>query len=98
MFTGIFFQGINGTTVNFLVAFLGIIATILTVGYTFWPLRRIFFGKLPEALENVHEAPLTMVAPLLALAVIAIFIGIYPEMFTRLLIGYARTLPGLGGH
>ncbi len=97
MFTGIFLQGVNGTAVNFTIAFLGIIATLLTVGYTFWPLRRIFFGKLPDALQNVHEAPLIMVAPLLALAVISILIGIYPEMITKLLIGYARTLP-LGGH
>ena len=32
----------------------GIIATILTVAYTFWPVRKIFFGPLPAHLAERH--------------------------------------------
>jgi proton-translocating NADH-quinone oxidoreductase chain M len=98
MFVGIFQQGVFGTNVNIMVAFLGIVATILTVGYTLWPLRRIFFGKLPDALQTVHEAPLVMIAPLMALALISLLIGIYPELITKLLYSYAHSLPIPGGH
>jgi NADH-quinone oxidoreductase subunit M len=97
MFAGIFSLGVNGAQVNLAVAFLGIIATLLTVGYTLWPLRRIFFGKLPEGLQSVHEAPWVMIAPLLALAVISLLIGVYPELMTKLLYGYAHSLPIPGG-
>jgi formate hydrogenlyase subunit 3/multisubunit Na+/H+ antiporter MnhD subunit len=46
MFDGIFTHGTLGTEANMAVAFLGIIATVLTVGYTFWPVRKIFFVPL----------------------------------------------------
>ena len=58
MFVGIFFQGAYGVTTNLVIAVLGIIATALTVAYTFWPVRRIFFGPLPAHLQSVTEAPL----------------------------------------
>lgn len=97
MFTGIFTQGVNGTSVNLIVAIAGIAATALTIAYTFWPLRRIFFGQLPTTLQNVKEAPLTMTVPLLTLAVISVLIGIYPDLITKLLVQFARGLPISGG-
>jgi NADH-quinone oxidoreductase subunit M len=92
MFTGIFTQGTLGTSANLLVAFLGIIATALTVGYTFWPVRRIFFGRLPDELQNVKEAPLTMTVPLFSLIVVVILIGIYPDLVMKTLYAYAQSI------
>jgi NADH-quinone oxidoreductase subunit M len=97
MFTGIFLQGVSGNLVNLVVPFLGIIATLLTVAYTLWPFRRIFFGPLPSSMEAVSEAPVTMTVPLLVILAIAIVIGIYPDFIFKLLASYMTGLPVLGG-
>jgi NADH-quinone oxidoreductase subunit M len=97
MFVGIFFQGAFGVTINLVIAFLGMIATALTVAYTFWPVRRIFFGALPPSLQGIKEGPLTMTMPLLALAAISILIGIYPDLLTKMLIAFANGLQLKGG-
>jgi NADH-quinone oxidoreductase subunit M len=97
MFAGIFFQGAYGASINLVIAILGIVATALTVAYTFWPVRRIFFGPLPAHLQNVAEAPLTMTVPLLALAAISIILGIYPDLVTKMLVNFATSLPVLKG-
>ena len=96
MFAGIFTQGASGSATYLAVAFLGIIATLLTVAYCLWPMRRIFFGSLPSSLDGVKEAPLSMTLPLLAVVVVAILIGIYPDVVAKLLINFARGLP-IGG-
>jgi len=97
LFAGVFSRGATGPLGwTFVVAIFGIAATILTVAYTFWPLRRMFFGALPAELAQVKEAPLTMTVPLLFLAGLSILIGIYPDLFFRFLYHYASTLP-LGG-
>lgn len=97
MFTGIFFQGAYGATVNLLIAVLGIVATVLTVAYTFWPVRRIFFGPLPSHLQAVTEAPLAMTVPLFALAAISLLLGIYPDLLTKMLVNFAGSLSVLKG-
>lgn len=97
LFTGVFFHGTSGVLGwNFVVAIFAIAATILTVGYTFWPMRRMFFGPLPAELANVKEAPLIMTAPLIALAALSIILGLYPDLFFKFLYHYA-TLLHLGG-
>jgi len=100
MFAGIFTQGATGSSAYLAVAILGLIATLFTVAYTFWPIRKIFFGSLPASLEEVKEAPLTMTLPLLAMVVLSVVIGIYPDLISKTLIGFANGLPirgGLGG-
>ncbi|TLY15630.1 MAG: NADH dehydrogenase [Thaumarchaeota archaeon] len=97
MFVGIFTQGSIGSLAYGVVAVFGMIATLFTVAYTFWPIRRIFFGPISSAMEGVKEAPLTMTAPLLSLAAISIIIGVYPESVTRFLYPYVSGLPVLGG-
>ena len=95
MFAGIFSQGAQGSTAFMALAILGLIATLFTVAYTFWPVKRIFFGPLASGLEEVKEAPLTMTLPLLGLVVASILIGIYPDLVSKFLIGFANTVaPG----
>jgi formate hydrogenlyase subunit 3/multisubunit Na+/H+ antiporter MnhD subunit len=98
MFAGIFFQGAyGGSHLYLLIAVLGIIGTALTVAYTFWPVKRIFFGPLPSHLRSVTEAPLTMTIPLFVLVVVSIVLGIYPDLVTKMLVNFANTLPVLKG-
>ncbi len=91
MFAGIFAKGTAGSA-YFAVALLGLIATVFTVGYTFWPIKRIFFGELAPGLEAVKEAPLTMTVPLLSVMVVSIAIGIYPDLLAKLLVEFAKSL------
>ena len=96
MFAGIFSQGAQGSSAFLALAILGLIATLFTVAYTFWPVKRIFFGPLASGLEGVKEAPLTMTLPLLGLVVASILIGIYPDLVSKFLIGFANTVSSGG--
>jgi formate hydrogenlyase subunit 3/multisubunit Na+/H+ antiporter MnhD subunit len=93
MFAGIFARGVTGTA-YFLVALLGLVATLFTVAYTFWPIRKIFFGALGPGLEEVKDAPLTMTLPILAIAVVSVLVGIYPDLVSKTLIAVAKALLG----
>ena len=92
LFSGVFLQGIQSGLFIFVVAMLSMIATAFTVVYTFWPVKRMFFGPIPSNLKNVKEAPLIMVGPLLALALISILIGIYPNLVMDFLVSWAENL------
>ena len=94
MFAGIFSQGVHGSSAYLAVAILGLVATLFTVAYTFWPVKRIFYGPLASGLDGVKEAPLAMTLPLLAVVVVSILIGIYPDMITKFLTGFAHILGG----
>jgi len=85
MFVGIFSQGFHGSTTGLVIALIGIFATFLTLIYTFWPIKRIFFGPLPDGLERVERAPYVMTIPLLILAIISLILGIYPDILMRFL-------------
>jgi NADH-quinone oxidoreductase subunit M len=98
LFAGVFSKGVSGVLGwYFVVAVAGLATTILTVAYTFWPMKRMFFGPLPSNLQDVKEAPITMTAPLMALVAISLLIGIYPDLFFKFLYQFASSLP-LGGH
>jgi len=86
MFVGIFQLGSYNAMLNLIVAMVGIFATFLSVVYTFWPIARVFFGPLPASLENVKEAPLSMIIPLFVLALVSFLIGVFPELITNFLI------------
>lgn len=61
---------------------VGIIMTILTIGYAFWTIRRVFYGPLPEHLKQVKEAPMMMLIPIVVFAVLVIVLGIWPTLIT----------------
>lgn len=82
IFSGTFSTALAGSTTQLLIAVVSIIMTVLTVGYSLWTMRRIFFGPLPEHLKDVKEAPLTMTLPLLVFALFSVIIGIYPKFVT----------------
>jgi NADH-quinone oxidoreductase subunit M len=91
LFVGVFQQASFGAIFNLTIALVGIFATFLTVIYTFWPIMRIFFGPTPPSMENVKEAPWSMIVPLFVLAIISFLIGVFPQLITHFLI------PVLGG-
>jgi len=86
MFTGIFERGMRDSTV-LVIAILGVLAILLTVGYTFSVVKKVFFGPLkPHFLDDrIKDPPLTMSIPLLSVAGVSIILGMYPKIIMDLL-------------
>lgn len=88
IFTGVFQNALMHSTSQLIVALVAIIMTVLTVGYSLWTVRRIFFGPLVKEMEDVKEAPQLMLAPIIALALLTIATGIYPRLVTDFLMRF----------
>jgi len=84
IFAGVFNNGL-ATPELVWTGIVGIIMTVLTIGYAFWTIRRVFYGPLPGHLKNVKEAPLTMLLPIVVFAVLVILLGIWPTLITQYL-------------
>jgi NADH-quinone oxidoreductase subunit M len=82
MFTGIFERGVLSSPFGITVAILGILAILLTVGYTFNGMRKIFFGPLSPTMasKQLKDPPLLMSIPLLIVAGCSIVLGLYPRL------------------
>ncbi|MEA1957657.1 MAG: proton-conducting transporter membrane subunit [Euryarchaeota archaeon] len=87
MFTGIFMHGTHGPSIVLLIAILAITAVGLTIAYTFWSIKRIFFGPMSPELANndkIADPPVLMWLPILLLGVVSIFLGLYPRLILDL--------------
>jgi NADH-quinone oxidoreductase subunit M len=73
---------------------LGVVSTAITAGYSLWAVKRIFFGKLPDSLSSVTEAPFTVTGPLLVLAVVSLVLGVFPDVVERMLLPAVRVIVG----
>src|SRR5437667_2494614 len=76
------------------IAALGIIATALTAVYFLMSMKKIFFGAPNSDTSDVKEAPWTITLPLIALSIVTIILGIYPEPILRRLLSAARSIVG----
>jgi NADH-quinone oxidoreductase subunit M len=85
----------EGSTLRMITFGLGLVATVLTMSYILWMLKRVFFGKLPENLSNVKEASWYMTAPMMVLAGFTIVVGIYPDIFLEKIIPYMNGVLGV---
>jgi len=79
IFLGAFGPGVEILSADFYVALVALISTALTVGYTTWTMRRVFFGPLPEHLADVEEAPTMMLLAMVLLIAFSVVLGIYPR-------------------
>lgn len=84
----------TGSVLRLVTFGLGLVATVITMSYMLWMLKRVFFGKLPENLSHVKEASLYMTAPLMVLAGFTIVVGIYPDIFFKDIIPYMKGVLG----
>ncbi|QLH05962.1 complex I subunit 4 family protein [Nitrosopumilus ureiphilus] len=85
----------EGSTIRAVTFGLGLVATVLTMSYMLWMLKRVFFGKTPEHLENVKEGSWYMTAPMMVLAGFSIVVGIYPDIFLKTIIPYMNGVLGV---
>ena len=96
MFNGALQTAIQeGSTIRMISFALGLIATVITMAYSLWMMKRVFFGKLPEHLENTKEASWYVTGPMMVLAGFTIVIGIYPDIFFNQIIPYMKGLVGV---
>ena len=84
----------EGSTLRAVGFGLGLIATVLTMSYLLWMLKRVFFGKTPKHLENVKEGSWYMTVPMMVLAGFSIVLGIYPDIFYRSILPYMNGVLG----
>lgn len=95
IFAGSFNQAFTlDSMLRIVLSFLGVVSTAITAGYSLWAVKRIFFGKLPDELSNVTEAPWIVTGPLLVLAAVSILLGIYPDLVERLLLPSVKIIVG----
>ncbi len=85
----------EGSTLRAVTFGLGLVATALTMSYMLWMLKRVFFGKTPEHLENVKEGSWYMTTPMMVLAGFSIVVGIYPDIFFKTIIPYMNGVLGV---
>lgn len=96
--TGIFGKAIKTMSItDFWIGVLAAIGTTMTVGYAVWAIRRIFFGPLPEHLNEFRDPPAVVLLPLAILAVLSVIFGLDPDPLYKLLYSYARGLGLIGG-
>ncbi|MBT8762830.1 oxidoreductase [Desulfohalobiaceae bacterium Ax17] len=62
------------------LAMLSMLASVLTLASFVKFLHSAFFGQLPRELENVTEAPKSMLVPMLILALLCILFGVFPGL------------------
>ncbi|NPV75835.1 MAG: NADH-quinone oxidoreductase subunit M [Anaerolineae bacterium] len=81
-----------------LVAIISILGVLVTAGYIFIVIRRVFFGNLPAELEPVREIILQDKAAIALLSFLMVILGWMPSLMTKTLqTGVDRVLLLLGG-
>ena len=84
IFTGaIGSASLTGETFKIIMTIIAIIATALTFAYALWSIRKMLFGQTPPQLSEAKEAPISLLAPLIVMALISIGLGLYPAIFTK---------------
>ncbi len=58
---------------------IGAVTIVLTAGYMLWLLQRVFLGTLPEKWKTLTDVDGREMVMLVPLAIIVIFLGIYPS-------------------
>jgi NADH-quinone oxidoreductase subunit M len=85
-FTGAF-QSMQASAFGRVVVVAAVLATLMTLVYTFLVGIRVFFGPPKPELDHpaIKDPPLTMSVPLLALALCALALGLFPQPLLALL-------------
>ena len=89
IFAGSMYTGFSGALspdmTRVAITSVAVAASVLTAAYGLWTIRRVFFGPLKENLKDAHEAPWLMLAPIIVLTILAVILGIYPTLLTRII-------------
>jgi NADH-quinone oxidoreductase subunit M len=67
------------------VTILSTLGIVLTAGYMLWTMQRVFLGSLPDRWKNLTDVNAREIFSLGILAVIVIFLGVYPSPVLNLM-------------
>jgi NADH-quinone oxidoreductase subunit M len=76
-------------------SFIGVVSTILTVGYLLLFAWKVFFGSLPKRFKNITESPPLLLIPILILTSFTIILGIWPGLVLQFIAPAAEILSNL---
>jgi NADH:ubiquinone oxidoreductase subunit 4 (subunit M) len=62
---------------------LAVVATGLTAAYYLWSIRRIFFGQVPEGMEDVRDPPRLILVITGLMIFVVVVLGVWPWMLWR---------------
>ena len=79
------FQKVQAHPIGLVVVVAAILASLMTLIYTFLAGIRIFFGRPNPDFDTAADPPLTMSIPLICLALLAVFLGLFPHPVLTLL-------------
>ncbi len=79
------FLGSFGTETIRVLAMISTLGILLGAAYMLWTLQRIFFGKFNEKWSNLPDLDFREYAMLVPLAIIVIFLGIYPSAMLNIM-------------
>lgn len=82
MFVGAF-KAISNDSFYVTPVILVLIATVLSLAYSLRYISSVFFGQ--TKIENAKDAPPLMAAAMLILAFLIVFLGLWPDLFLRLI-------------
>ncbi|MFA9397803.1 MAG: proton-conducting transporter membrane subunit [Clostridiaceae bacterium] len=68
------------------VTVIALLTSVLTLASLVKVIHSVFFGQLNEEHKDVKEAPLSMRIPMIVLAIIALVVGIIPNVISKYLI------------
>jgi len=71
------------------------VTIVLTAGYMLWVLQRVFLGTLPEKWNGLTDMNGRETVMLVSLAVVVIFLGIYPAPVLDLMTTSVNSLAGI---
>jgi NADH-quinone oxidoreductase subunit M len=74
---------------------VAVITIVLTAAYMLWVLQRVFLGSLPEKWKDITDMNTRELAMLVPLAIIVVFLGIYPAPMLDLMNTSLNHLAGL---
>jgi NADH-quinone oxidoreductase subunit M len=67
------------------IAIASTLGIVLTAGYMLWTLQRLFLGTLPEKWKTLTDINGRELATLIPLAIIVLWLGIYPSPMINLM-------------
>lgn len=95
LFNGVLQTGVHDMNSFRVVLFgFGILTTVLSTAYILWMYKRIFFGKLPEYLQQVKESNRYVTVTMAVLAAITLIVGVYPNPFVTPISSYIQAMFG----
>jgi NADH-quinone oxidoreductase subunit M len=73
------FTSSYGVSTTQIATTISVFTMILTAGYLLWMLKRVFFGPFNPKWEHLPDASLREVIPLIVLAALILYVGLYPK-------------------